>query len=116
MGNIHSSSSKRKRKVIETEINYMERNFGLPSGQITQREPLTPDLFMKVGTRLGVITAYYKHLCPLSAPVNQSNNNNPSCPVVNVPSIQNTPKIDQSTSVSEIHIYDVPKNIQTPNE
>lgn len=113
MGNI---SNKRKRSV-ERDI-YMDRNFGLPSGQVTQREPLSPNLFMKVGTRLGVITAYYKHLSLPSVPVNVNSSTCPvpSCPVVNLPSLQNPPKVDQGLPEPEIHIYDVPKNNKNLNE
>lgn len=67
-----SSFTKVKRKAKAT-YNSMDqrRNFGLPAGQITPRDPLTPDLFMQIGTRVGNITAFYKHVTPVS-PVSPS--------------------------------------------
>lgn len=50
------STHKKNRGNIESCMEY-KRNFGVPSGQITDREPLNPDLYMKVGTRVGTITS-----------------------------------------------------------
>lgn len=30
--------------------------------------PISPDLFMKIGTRVGSITAYYRHIYPVVKP------------------------------------------------
>lgn len=87
------------------------RNFGLPSGQVTEREPLTPNLFMRVGTRLGTITAYYEHVTPNnfpSVPVN-------SPPAIRVPVIQATPPLEQTKPIPETPIYDTPKKANKPS-
>ena len=47
-----------------TEFMSESRNFGLPVGQVTNRDPLSPNLYMRVGTRVGTITTYYQHVSP----------------------------------------------------
>lgn len=93
------SNLKRKRKE-DTEI-CMDgsRNFGLSSGQITEREPLTPNLFIRVGTRLGTITAYYEHLSPPNVP--------PSVPV-NPPPVKRVPVIEATAQLEQAPIPDAP--------
>lgn len=85
------------------------RNFGLPSGQIISRDPITPDLFMKVGTRVGTITAYYQHVSP-NTNTNITKSLKPSLP--NIPVVQTPKEFEITTPLSDSVIYDVPKRTQ----
>ena len=52
MGN----SYRKRHKDSDNYFMDSRTNFGSPSGQLVNREPITPDLFMKIGTRVGTIT------------------------------------------------------------
>lgn len=106
MGNV---SSKKKRKSDNSYLMETRRNFGSPSGQIANREPLTPNLFMKVGTRVGVITAYYQHV---PSTVTLTSTTNTSTPVVRSPVVNVIPELENSAPLSNPVIYDVPRTIQ----
>lgn len=106
MGNI---AYKRKRKFEDQLFMESRRNFGSPSGQVVARDPLTPDLFMKVGTRVGVITAYYRHV-PHNSGLPPSVNSSTS--VVRTPVVTKIPELETVKSMSEPVVYDVPKGTQ----
>lgn len=103
----------RKSKVNEESMSE-PRNFGLPAGQVANRDPLSPNLFMKVGTRVGTITAYYRHVNPVhfsshpqSSPTPQ---NSSATPVVRVPAVSFLiPPAEQTVPLPESSIYDVPR-------
>lgn len=110
MGN----SYRKKHKFEDNCCMDSRRNFGLPSGQIISRDPITPDLFMKVGTRVGTITAYYQHVSP-NTNTNITKSLNPSLPnipVVQTPSVNKIPEFEITTPLSDSVIYDVPKRTQ----
>lgn len=101
-----------KRKFKDSTEPCMDgnRNFGLPSGQVTEREPLTPNLFMRVGMRIGTITAYYEHVNPSNistVPVNP--------PAVRIPVIQSTVPLEQVKPIPEAPVYDIPKKVNEPS-
>lgn len=66
------------------------RPFGTSSGNTNNPQPrqtLNPELFMKVGTRIGVITVYYEHVPPTNnfVPLPESKDEN----VYEVPRVTN---------------------------
>lgn len=84
------------------------RNFGCPSGQLVNREPINPDLYMKIGTRVGTIIAYYQHIPPRvtgfkypSAPSTSSQ------PCVSAP--PKLPELEHLPLIPEAPAYDVPR-------
>lgn len=92
----------KKRKADTESCMENKRNFGVPSGQIIERESLNPDLYMKVGTRVGLITAYYEHVTPSTSAVPPTSS--PPVPPVRIPTITPAPALEQTTP-----IYDSPK-------
>lgn len=99
-----------RKRHRDSDNYYMDsrRNFGSPSGQLVNREPIAPDLFMKIGTRVGTITAYYQHIPPVS------NLKYPSKPST-VPSLQfstvtKTPELESVHPITEQPVYDVPRS------
>ena len=59
MGSSFSKNKNNKERCMAAD----KRSFGQTAGQIEpQREPINLDLYMKVGTRVGTITAYYEHI------------------------------------------------------
>lgn len=87
------------------------RNFGTPSSQVVEREPLNPNLYTKVGTRVGVITAYYEYVTPTTlAPTTTS----PSVPSIRVPVINTTPALCEQTAPIP-PLYDTPKLLHEPS-
>lgn len=86
------------------------RNFGTTPGQLTDREPLNPDLYMRVGTRVGTITAYYEHLTPsttIPVPIPPSANP-PVPPSIRMPIVNVIPALCEQT-VPIQPTYDIPK-------
>ena len=80
----------KKTKVSDTNDQCMEvfRPFGASSSSVSNvnvRPSLSPELFMKVGTRVGVITVYYEH------------------------ATQNLPCTVPSIAKPQTHIYDEPR-------
>lgn len=110
------SMGTRKSKVNEESMSE-PRNFGSPAGQVAPREPLSPILFMKVGTRVGTITAYYQHVNPVPfssyPPSSPTPQNSPVAPVVRVPAVRflTPPATEQAVPLPESSIYDVPKKL-----
>ena len=52
-----------------------KQNYGIPSGQLVEREPLDPNLYMRIGIRVGTITAYYEYMTTNTvAPASQKPN------------------------------------------
>lgn len=106
-------SSFRKNKQ-STEYMSEPRNFGVPIGQVTNRESLSPNLFMRVGTRVGNITAYYEHVNPpnfkpsLPAPPTPP----PIPPVIRKPTVLLLPPLEQTLPLPPTPTYDVPKSSQ----
>lgn len=111
MGIPHTKKSKSEK--VESCMD-SKRNFGKPSGQITEREPLNPDLFMKVGTRVGTITAYYEHVTPC-VPVVSTSTTSPN-PPVHIPIITTAPSLEQTVPLPPLPpVYDIPKNLNEPS-
>lgn len=113
MGN--SINNIRRKHKFDDYCMDSRRNFGSPSGQLVNREPITPDLFMKIGTRVGNITAYYQHVPQVSSPTYPSKPHTldqPSVPVpkIQLPTINRTPAIESVTPFCEQPLYDVPKS------
>lgn len=108
MGNSH----RKKYKFDDNSFMDSRRNFGSPSGQIVSREPITPDLFMKVGTRVGTITAYYQHVqyntnTNVTKSINTSNTS-----VVQTSCVNKLPELEITTPLPDPVVYDVPKRTQ----
>lgn len=74
------------------------RPFGACSGNISQTDSKTvpAELYMKVGTRIGVITAYYTHINPVAALPSKDTSN-----VYDVPKPKSV-KFHESTSASNV--------------
>lgn len=105
-------SSLRKSKT-KPEFMSESRNFGLPIGQVTNRDPLSPNLFMRVGTRVGTITAYYQHVNPssLTPSLPTPQDSSQAAPVVRKPTVRFAPplELEQTVPLSDPPVYDVPK-------
>lgn len=54
-----------KRKQMFDDCMHNCWKFGCPFSKVVNREPITPDLFMKIGTRVGTISMYYQMLSQL---------------------------------------------------
>ena len=86
------------------------RNFGLPVGQVTNRDPLSPTLYMRVGTRVGTITAHYQHVSPVNLPSPPVPQSTPlTAPVVKLPAVRFIPPLEQTVPLPEQPVYDIPK-------
>ena len=96
-------NSQKKRQNVE---HFMEtrRNIGVPSGQIVSRDPITPDLFMKVGT----ITAYCQHV-PQNTSSTQFTNpslmNSSVSPAVKTPIVTKLPELESTTPFADTVTY-----------
>lgn len=99
---------------IKTESMSEPRNFGLPAGQVNNREQLTPSLFMRVGTRVGTITAYYQHVNPVNVPSSTPNlpvlqGTSQVAPIVTTRTVHFASPPTGTVSLPDQPTYDVPK-------
>ena len=79
-------------------------------GQVTHRDPLSPDLYMRIGTRVGTIPAYYQYVSPASLPSPSVSQSTPfTAPVVKLPTVRFIPPIEQTVPLPEQPVYDIPK-------
>lgn len=111
MGN----SSRKRHKDSDSYFMDSRRNFGSPSGQLVNREPITPDLFMKIGTRVGTITAFYRHIPPVSNLKYPSNSSTVPCvsvPSIQLPTVSKTPEVETVLPINEQPVYDVPRSMK----
>lgn len=90
------------------------RSFGVPPGQLISRDPIAPDLFMRVGTRVGTITAYYEYVNPPNTVPNiPKPQESPSIKsIVKIPTVRFAPAITEEViPAPKSPVYDTPKKI-----